>query len=260
MTCGRKVIKDVESLGVHSGAEVARQTLFDPALHYLGTKCKRGHDFAGSGFSVRYRSMEGCVACLVESGAAARKKAAAQKLSLLEAIPSGSKRCSRCKEIKSVDEFHNHRSEKSGVSGYCRPCTSDIGKEYRLRHKERCKERGLIARKKRNWAENLFRGSKSSAKARGLEHCITQDDITEQWKRQGGLCYWLGIKLGDESLANRHPLKPSLDRLDPGKGYVLGNIVLATTFANLGRSNTPPDIFAEFISIHLRPTLTKAAA
>jgi len=49
------------------------------------------------------------------------------------------------------------------------------------------------------------------------------------------------------------PQRPSLDKLVPEKGYVKGNVVLTCAAANMGRSNTSVERFAEFCSL-LRST------
>jgi hypothetical protein len=49
-------------------------------------------------------------------------------------VPDGMKYCARCKEVKSVDEFGKNRSEKSGLTNYCRPCHSAAMAEIRRRN------------------------------------------------------------------------------------------------------------------------------
>lgn len=39
-------------------------------------------------------------------------------------LPPGTKRCSRCKEIKKFDGFSTHRAAKSGLASSCRECMS----------------------------------------------------------------------------------------------------------------------------------------
>lgn len=242
----RHTIKDIDTIAKYNGAAVVHQTMFDADSHYLGSLCRRGHDFMGSGFSVRYRSMEGCVRCLVESGVSQRKQAAALKRAMLEQIPDGNKRCPKCKTIKVLSEFHSHKSTNLGVSSYCKPCTSEISKVNRAKHAERYRQR-MANRRRIDWAENLYRGSRSSARVRGIEHAITKLDIMDRWEEQGGCCYWFGFQLGNASLPNRHPLKPSIDRKDPSKGYTPDNIVISSTFANLGRSDTSEVEFSRFV-------------
>lgn len=68
------------------------------------------------------------------------------------------------------------------------------------------------------------------------EISITLDDLKEQWEKQNGKCYWLGIEMSLPDLAiSRSPFAPSVDRIDSSRGYHKDNIVLTTRFANLGR-------------------------
>lgn len=39
-------------------------------------------------------------------------------------VPDGMKRCSRCGQVKSRDEFRNHRASKDGLRVACKPCHS----------------------------------------------------------------------------------------------------------------------------------------
>jgi len=40
------------------------------------------------------------------------------------------KRCSHCRQVKSVEEFTRHKSNKDGLSCYCRPCKRVMAKKY----------------------------------------------------------------------------------------------------------------------------------
>jgi hypothetical protein len=51
---------------------------------------------------------------------------------------SDTKMCYKCKEIKSLDDFHNNISTKDGKYHKCKPCR----KEHREQNKEQIKERG----------------------------------------------------------------------------------------------------------------------
>lgn len=41
-----------------------------------------------------------------------------------ELVPSGSKRCSRCGEVKSTDHFNRSANRKDGLHGHCRNCAN----------------------------------------------------------------------------------------------------------------------------------------
>ena len=59
-------------------------------------------------------------------------------------------------------------------------------------------------------------------------------------------CYWLGTKINvSDVLIPHHPLAPSIDRLNNDVGYVPGNVVITTRFANRGRCNVEDTFFLD---------------
>ena len=44
------------------------------------------------------------------------------------------KQCSKCKEVKSIDNFYKHRTNKDGYWGYCKGCHYQYQKERRLKY------------------------------------------------------------------------------------------------------------------------------
>lgn len=56
---------------------------------------------------------------------------------LPEALPEGTKRCSACEEIKSVDNFGKLKSAKDGLRGQCKDCRK---KEYEKNREEKIKK------------------------------------------------------------------------------------------------------------------------
>jgi hypothetical protein len=66
------------------------------------------------------------------------------------------------------------------------------------------------------------------------------------FKKQDGKCHWLKTIINPmDVFISHHPLAPSVDRLDNNKGYVPGNVVITTRFANCGRRNTDDEFFSE---------------
>jgi hypothetical protein len=78
-----------------------------------------------------------------------------------------------------------------------------------------------------------------SARARaarlGLEFSITIDDINRVWPADGR-CPALGITL-QRCPGNQGDTSPSLDRLKPELGYVVGNIAVLSQKANQIKNN-----------------------
>jgi hypothetical protein len=143
----------------------------------------------------------------------------------------GDKRvCSICGHKKDVKEFHKNKAQPHGRTHYCRSC--------------RVKENAI------RWAARLCRSARNRKK---LECDITKEDVLEMFEKQGGMCYWYGIPMiPTENF--KDPQQPSLDRLDPDKGYVKGNVVLTCLAANFGRNRTDIERFKEFVEVLRKKT------
>ena len=110
----------------------------------------------------------------------------------------------------------------------------DKFKNYRNKYNRENKENVLLI------------GARGRAKRRGLEFSITIDDILIPER-----CPVIGVIL-DRILLNEgrkrtpNPCAPSLDRIDPSKGYIKGNVRVISWRANNLKSNGTLD---EFIAI-----------
>lgn len=103
-------------------------------------------------------------------------------------------------------------------------------RRYREKYPDRCRDRRNNYRRKYP-ERNLWYKAKERAKDRGLEFDIEVSDITIP-----GLCPVFGIPifLGDGKVCDN---SPSLDRINPDKGYVKGNISVISYKANRCKSD-----------------------
>ena len=63
---------------------------------------------------------------------------------------------------------------------------------------------------------------------------------------QNGKCYHLQTVIDPmDVFISNHPLSPSVDRIDNSLGYVKGNVVITTRFANRGRETADDKWFRE---------------
>lgn len=74
-----------------------------------------------------------------------------------EYIPPGHKKCTGCKMIKPLDDFHFHKNGKDGYSPVCKECKSKIWREYRNRPE--VKARRKI--QKKEWAAKAWERSRT---------------------------------------------------------------------------------------------------
>lgn len=80
----------------------------------------------------------------------------------------------------------------------------------------------------------------------GHDLTISLEDIKQLWEDQDGRCYWLGIKMSLEDVEIKNsPFAPSVERVDSSLGYIHGNVVLASRFANRGRGAYDGDDFKD---------------
>lgn len=136
-----------------------------------------------------------------------------------ESWPKGHKGCKTCLEVKALSEFHKHNTGYLGVSNECKPCRH-------IRSKEQYAEQ---SQEQKMWNSAKWRANKGE-----LEFDIDIEDI-----KIPDRCPVLGIELepGGENQDN----SPSLDRMDPSKGYVKGNVKVISYRANMIKSNATSD-------------------
>lgn len=56
-------------------------------------------------------------------------------------LSSSSKRCTRCREIKPLDDFHRDKGKKDGRSSYCKECAVENAQIYYRENREKCRKR-----------------------------------------------------------------------------------------------------------------------
>jgi hypothetical protein len=135
-------------------------------------------------------------------------------------------KCARCKEFKSIFDFYflktQGRSGRRTTNGkrvgiYCKQCQSNQYKESSTESK-------------------IFHACKKRAKEKGLEFTLELADI-----KIPSHCPMLGIPLYPTSGQAAHANSPSLDRLDPRKGYTPENTAIISHRANTIKNNATPE-------------------
>jgi hypothetical protein len=154
------------------------------------------------------------------------------------------KKCSKCKTIKSIDDFYTTQRGHR-----CKECLLEITRNYKRKKRLNPEHRKTEGQKQKErrvrlWQNTLLHDSKH----RKIEHTLTINDINEMLEKQNGLCYWFKIPL-IPSNKHKHPQQPSLDRLDRHKGYTKNNVVLCCYSANIGRNENDLETWEKFLQL-----------
>ncbi len=120
------------------------------------------------------------------------------------------KPCTKCGEVKSLDEFYNRKNVNDGKYSFCKVCDNKRTREYRHKYPEK----------------HLWWAARYRAKKYGIPFDLTIEDIVIP-----EVCP-VFKKPFVFSIGRKHGLSPSLDRIVPSKGYIKGNIIVVSWRVN----------------------------
>ncbi len=127
------------------------------------------------------------------------------------------KRCSKCGIVKSINQFYQNKSQLDGLEGQCKKCR----KKYQ--------QANPILRQTNSMICNARRRAKDKGIAFNIDHAYIRSIIPSH-------CPIFNIPLEWSTQRNNGyftlPNSPSLDRIDPLKGYVKGNVWIISHRAN----------------------------
>lgn len=151
------------------------------------------------------------------------------------------KTCKRCLLEKKISEFSNCTRDGEVKHTYCKVCRNAQVKISRKKNpiKYRGKETSW---RNDNPVKRLLYCTRQSAKIKDLEHNIDETDFMLLPTH----CPYLGIEIDYSAGNGKTMMKPSIDRVDPGKGYIKGNVELISSLANTMKSNASPEQLVAF--------------
>lgn len=143
-------------------------------------------------------------------------------------LSGDTKRCYKCKEWKDLSLFNKSRKMSGGVAKICRECYNKQEavikcNKSRSRRFKYSIENGDIE----FYIKRRIGTIKSRANKNHIEFDLNIDDLLSLWQNQKGLCFYSGIPMKNSMKQDGFQSwdGPSLDRVDPSKGYVKGNVV-----------------------------------
>jgi hypothetical protein len=121
--------------------------------------------------------------------------------------------CRICKRELPDSYFCKNKGNKTGLDYRCRYCRKIESREYREKH----------------YFSAYCRTKKSECKRKGIEYNLTPEYLESIWT---GVCPIFNVPIERASHGRGSHHSAHLDRLDPNKGYVIGNVSWISGRAN----------------------------
>lgn len=138
------------------------------------------------------------------------------------------KRCYKCQKWKDLTLFNKSRNLSGGVAKQCRECYNKeeavikCNKSRNRRFKYAIENEDISFYIKRRIGMIKSRASKKN-----IDFDLDADYLTNLWEKQNGNCFYSNIPMKNSMKQDGFQSwdGPSLDRIEPEKGYVKGNVV-----------------------------------
>jgi len=99
------------------------------------------------------------------------------------------------------------------------------------------------------YLKDRFFGAKSRANAKNISFNLTLDYLRELWNIQEGKCAISKIKMSHTILEGKLDVNASIDKIDPSKGYTIGNVQFVCNRVNMMKSDMSMDNLIYFCKL-----------
>lgn len=204
-----------------------------------------------SEFSINRRSKDGlnwdCRPCYktYQAQGRARRNPNYRKREEFWVASDGRKKCTGCKQTKSVKQFEYRPGGHAGLRGRCKACARKQRNAYHVVWFQANKETVLAYERKYNASSPRI--SIRRALNNALRRCPTDnhpslDELLQIFSKQSGKCALSGLLLTWASGKGfAQPTSISLDRIDQSRGYERGNVRFLANCINNFRGRMSDD-------------------
>lgn len=154
--------------------------------------------------------------------------------------------CSKCKQKKPPEAFIGGQKGRNGRLMWCNACTRAAAHAWRCKKPSGYFSAGTAAWRQRNPEKHrvlvLLQGAKKRALAKALDF-----DLTKEWvidRLESGVCEVTGLPFDFQSAVYR----PSIDRLEPEKGYTEANCQMVIWAYNIAKFDFGHDALVEWVT------------
>jgi hypothetical protein len=145
------------------------------------------------------------------------------------------KKCTKCKIEKNLEDFYTDKRLSDGRTSACKVCVYESQVKYR----------------DKSYFMTTHHNKASQCRVHGIPYDLTAEYLKSIWT---GYCPVFGMALTPRE-DRKSDSCPHLDRTDPTKGYVKGNVVFLSRKANLIKSNaSAEDIYKVYKYMKLLDT------
>lgn len=148
----------------------------------------------------------------------------------IDIISDTEARCSKCKDVKPIDEFQFGRKGQKY--------------EYRFSFCNACRRKQIRLNLNSDIVRFLndhYNRTKLRAKKNNILFNLTKSQYIEQYNKQNGLCFFTDEKMVCELGSGKHKNSLSIDKIIPEKGYIVGNFVFASNKINTCKNDLSLD-------------------
>ena len=171
-------------------------------------------------------------------------------------MPPLEKQCSKCKQVLPIDNFSRNPSTSDGIRSSCKKCEAkrreqwlknggeEKNRQYWKNGGKEKKQSYIKANPVKKITNTLVSGARHRAKDKNIPFDIDLDYVRSMVGENAELashCPVFGIPLNWSCLRGNGngplPNSPSLDRIDPERGYVKNNVWIISFRANTIKNN-----------------------
>lgn len=150
------------------------------------------------------------------------------------------KKCFKCKTWKSLGKFNKNSQLSGKVAKMCRECHNKHPSVILCEYNRRQRLRTAFDSGNLNlYFTKKISSIKNNCKRNNVKFDLTVKNIMDLWNKQQGKCYYSNIPMSNsmKQLGFQAWDSPSIDRLEPNKGYVVDNIVWCIFAVNSFKSS-----------------------
>lgn len=156
--------------------------------------------------------------------------------------------CFKCSSWLELTFFQKAKHVYGGYSKTCRGCRDLYMKKAENKRKISGREFYEITNKlPTSKLRSLLAGAKTRASKYNLNYNLDIEHLNELWNNQSGKCFYTNVsmKWAKDKVSF---WSPSLDKLDPSKGYVKGNVVFTLFAVNSFKQELNAKDFLRFVN------------